>query len=61
VTYDLVPGIGGLFLELVTYDLVPGTYGFLDEIRPGPKIETNGVYVILLVVGLILVILSVQT
>lgn len=37
----LVPGIYGLFLELVTYGLVPGTGGFLFEIRRGPKMETN--------------------
>lgn len=41
--YDLVPGIYGLFLELVTYGLAPGTGVFLFKIKPGPKMETNGV------------------
>lgn len=40
--YDLVPAIYGLLLELVTYGLAPGTDDFLFEIRPGPKMQTNG-------------------
>jgi hypothetical protein len=51
VTYGLVPGIYGLFLELVTYGLVPGTGGCLFKIRPGPKMETNGVYVVLSIIS----------
>ena len=35
--YDLVSGFYGLFLELVSY-------GLLFKIRPGPYMETNGVY-----------------
>lgn len=42
--YDLVPGIYGLFLELVTY----GTGGFLFEVEPGPKMEINGICVVIL-------------
>ena len=49
--YDLISGISGLFLELVTYGLVPGTGGCLFKIRPGPKMETNGVYVVLSIIS----------
>lgn len=45
--YAFVPGIYGLFLEVLTYGLVPGTGDIPFETRPGPKMETNGVYVIL--------------